>query len=144
MKSINHIVVDGNAVADAELFVTKTGISICKFRLAHNHRKKNQQTGQWETTNTSFWNVSYLGNDAEALVSQIKKGARWQVAGQVEIEQWEDREGNRQRTPSIKADVVTEVPSLRPNGAVNGAPARDPWNSAPQGGFPQNEQPPFS
>ena len=143
MRSINIIIIDGNATADAELFVTKTGKSICKFKIAHNHREKNQQTGQWETVETSFWSVSYLGNDAEALVSQIKKGTRWQVTGQSKIENWEGRDGQKRQTPSIKADAVTEVPSLRPNGAVNGAPARDPWGSAPQGGFPQNEQPPF-
>lgn len=141
MKNINHVVIGGTVGKDANLFVTKNGKSICKFSIAHNRSRKNDQSGQWETLNTTWWDISYFGNDAEALADQIKKGQRVVATGSAELDIYQGKDGQQRTSLRVMADSVSVTPDLR--GQVPAAPARDPWNSAPQGGFPQNELPPF-
>lgn len=147
MRNINQCIITGTVGRDAELAVTKSGASVCKFSIAHNRVRKNQQTNQWETVNTTWWRVSYFGNDAEALASQIKKRDRVTVTGSAELNEYTARDGSVRVDLQLTADSVDVRPDLR-GGLVKddpwgGAPKSGPFAKGEQGGFPQNEQPPF-
>ena len=145
MKNINICTIAGTVGGDADLAYSKAGKAICKFSVAHNRSRKNQQTGQWETVNTTWWRVSVFGIDAEPLAAQIKKGARVVVSGSAELNEYEGKDGVKRSDLQLMADSVSLVPDLRAGGAAQGGGKGDVWNSAQpeQAAFPEHGEPPF-
>ena len=47
MASINRVILVGNLTRDPELKTLPSGMSVCSLGIAVNHRRKNQQTGEW-------------------------------------------------------------------------------------------------
>src|SRR5690606_33129703 len=69
--SLPYIVIDGRAVADAELKFTQSGRAFAKYRIAANDSKKDE-SGNWETTETLFVNVT-AWDDAERIATEVTR-----------------------------------------------------------------------
>lgn len=72
------------------------------FRFAVNDRKKNEQ-GDYETSNTSFYNAVAYGDTADGLAMEsLKKGSAFHLTGaKLIMEEWEDKDGNKRTSPKV-------------------------------------------
>jgi single-strand DNA-binding protein len=103
------VTIVGNVARDPELrFGSNGGNAFAKFSVAVNRRKKK---GDDYEELTSFFDVLCFGEQAENVASCITKGTRVVVTGQLDIEDWETKDGKKGRTVQITADEV--APSLR-------------------------------
>jgi len=104
---INQVTISGNLTREPELRQSPGGTQIVSFGLAHNERRKNQQSGEWEDR-AHFFEVTVFGGQGEWLARNASKGDPLTVGGQLEWRQWEDKNGGGKRSAvSIVArDVV--------------------------------------
>lgn len=80
-----------------------TGI---RFRVATKDRFKNDQTGQWEDGETSWWTVKAWKKLAEQSKGQLKKGQEVMIYGSMREENWTDSAGNKKTSYEIVADNI--------------------------------------
>jgi single-strand DNA-binding protein len=104
MKNINVVVLTGNLASDPELRQGHSGARVSTLRVANNLRRKRDDA--W-TDKTSFFDVEVWGANAEACVSQLEKGSRVAVQGEIEIDEWRDRSGERRERAVIRQATVT-------------------------------------
>lgn len=104
---INQVTVSGNLTREPEVRALPSGTSVTSFGLAHNERRKNQQTGQWEDR-PHFFDVTVFGAQGDWLAKNVGKGDPLTVSGQLEQQTWEDKNGGgkRSRVSILARDVV--------------------------------------
>jgi len=143
--SDNNVTVIGNATRDPELRYTQGGAAVVNFGLAHNHRRFNKQTDQWDEE-TSFFDVTAWYDLAENVAETVSKGMRLVVAGRLNQDTWETTDGDKRSKVEIVADSVapdlrwataevTKVDRRENNGAGGSAGGRSSGGSSkPSGG----------
>lgn len=144
MRNPNFVAIGGNLGSDAKYAVTNSGKEVVSFSFGHSRGRFDEQ-GQWETLNTTWWNVSYWGNDREdlqALAHQLVKGTRVVVTGRAELRPYTAKDGREGQSLDIAAASV----SIFPN--ITKSDAQQQWNSSPSAknptaGFDAHGQPPF-
>jgi len=104
------VTIVGTATRDPELRYTPAGTAVASFGVAFNKRRKNDD-GTWEDGDPQFFEVTCWKQLAENVSDSIEKGTRVLVAGRLEYQQWEDKEGGKRSKVQIVADEVG--PSLR-------------------------------
>lgn len=104
---INTCVIEGNLTKDGELRQSMKGLAILNFTLAHNIRHKNQETGEWEQGETSYFRCVMFGRQAEALYTNgyFTKGRRTLVQGNLRQRSYE-KDGEKKTVYEL---VVSEV-----------------------------------
>ena len=112
---MQRIILIGNITRDPELSETNSGISVCRFSVAVNRRR----TGDGEQQ-TDFFNVTAWRGLAETVARYCKKGNKVAVAGQIQIRQYEDREGAKRTSVDVVAEEV-EFLSQNPNNEARAA-----------------------
>ena len=110
MNNLNSILLEGNLVRDPELGYTGKGMACCKFALANNRYFKQEEEYQEET---SFFNITTWGKQAEACSGFLKKGRGVRVIGRLKQDRWKDQEGNSHTRVYIVAEHVEFKPSFR-------------------------------
>jgi len=103
VKSINVVVLTGNLAFDPELRRGRSGTAVATLRVANNVRRKR---GDAWIDKTSFFDVEVWGAAAEACVSQLAKGSRVAVQGEIEIDEWRDHTGERRAHPVIRQATI--------------------------------------
>jgi single-strand DNA-binding protein len=68
---------------------TNGGSAVASFRAAVNHRRLDQDSGQWVTTGTSWYTITAYGVLAEQVAQKVQKGSAVVVAGDLRINNWE-------------------------------------------------------
>ncbi|MEU7529309.1 single-stranded DNA-binding protein [Saccharothrix sp. NPDC042600] len=144
----------GNLTADPELRFTQAGAAVAGFTIASTPRFFNRQNNTWEDGDTLFIRCSIWRQPAENVAETLTRGTRVLVHGRLKQRSYETNEGDRRTV--IEMDVEEIGPSLRYATATirkatraqgsgdNGAPADDPWASAPTaGGGNPADKPPF-
>jgi single-strand DNA-binding protein len=100
----NVFVIEGNLTRDPELkTVGAKETPVASFGVACN--KRVQENGEWKDGPTSFYEVQAWTFMAERVM-QLHKGTPVIVVGDLEIQQWEDKEGNKRVTPRVTARTV--------------------------------------
>jgi single-strand DNA-binding protein len=103
---INQVVVSGNLTRNPEVRTTPSGTVITSISIAHNERRRNQQSGEWEDR-AHFFDVTIFGGQGDWLSKNATKGDPVTVAGQLQWRSWEDGQGNKRSAVEILArDVV--------------------------------------
>jgi single-strand DNA-binding protein len=158
------ITVIGNLTADPELRFTQSGAAVANFTVASTPRTFDRQSGEWKDGEALFLRCNIWRQAAENVAESLTRGARVIVSGRLKQRSFETREGEKRTVIELEVDEVG--PSLRYatakvnkvsrgsggggfGGSGNGAPADDPWGSAPPagsgggggGGF--SDEPPF-
>lgn len=100
MASYNKVILMGNLTDRPELRFTKAGKPFTRFGLAVNERFKGGDGEQQEKV--SFFNVSSFGRQAEVLSQYLEKGSPLLVDGQLDQHRWEDPEGQKRSSVSVK------------------------------------------
>jgi single-strand DNA-binding protein len=144
--ALPRIYLAGNVVADPELRFTQAGKGISKFRVAANESRKNDR-GEWETTDSTFLDVTCFEPLAEPVVEALRKGAPVVVEGRLKQRSYEDSHGAKRTAFEVVADTVALVVrgGKGSGGGGRQAPA-DPWAQRPTegpGNTYQTDEPPF-
>ncbi|MCM1404688.1 MAG: single-stranded DNA-binding protein [Prevotella sp.] len=97
---MNKIFLVGNLTRDPELStVGASGASVCKFGLAVNRRVSGNQE-------TDFYNVTAWRALGENCAKFIKKGSKVAICGDLQIRNYEDKEGNKRTSVDVNATDV--------------------------------------
>jgi single-strand DNA-binding protein len=150
------ITVIGNLTADPELRFTQSGAAVANFTVASTPRTLDRQSGEWKDGEALFLRCQIWRQAAENVAESLTRGARVIVSGRLVQRSFETREGEKRTVVELQVDEVG--PSLRyatakvnkvargsgnsGYGASGGAPADDPWATAPPVGQAADE-PPF-
>ena len=124
MNNLNSVLIEGNLTRDPELSYTGKGTAVAKLGVANNRWFKQEEELQKET---SFFDVTVWGRQAEVCEQYLKKGRGVRVVGRLRQDRWQDPEGN----PHSRVEIVAEHVEFRPerkNG--NGGEADDAGESA--------------
>jgi single-strand DNA-binding protein len=77
-----------------------------RLRLVTNDRVKNEETGKYEDSATSWWTVKVWGRLAEQTRNSIKKGQELTVVGKIYEENWTDKTGTNRSSYEVRADSI--------------------------------------
>ena len=164
MAGETTITVVGNLTADPELRFTQAGAAVASFTVASTPRTFDRASGEWKDGEALFLRCSIWRQAAENVAESLTRGMRVIVQGRLRQRSFDTKEGEKRTVIEMEVDEVG--PSLRyatakvnkasrgsgggGGGFGGGAPADDPWGSAPAvssgsggggGGFA--EEPPF-
>ena len=126
MADVNHVVLIGRLVRDAELKCTADGKAVVKFTIAVNRRKKNGD--QWENE-ANFFDIVVWGRQGESLYQYLVKGKMVGVDGELRQDRWQQQDGQNRS----KVEIVANYLQLLGGGpgAGNGPGGNYPGNSSP-------------
>src|SRR3954466_7885752 len=105
MANINRVVLVGNLTRDPELKSLPSGSSVCDLRIAVNHRRKNQQTGEW-IEEPNYFTVSVFGAQGENCARFLGKGRAVAIDGRLRWRQWDAPDGTKREAVDVVADTV--------------------------------------
>ena len=108
--SSTTITVTGNLTADPDLKFFESGDAYCNLSIAVGSRKKNAE-GEWVDGDTSFYDATAVGSLAENIANSLTKGTRVVLTGTQSQRHWEDKDGNKRSSYSIRIDSLG--PELR-------------------------------
>lgn len=106
------VTVIGHLGADAEFKKTPKGTPVTHFNLANTPRK--QVNNEWVDGETTWFRVFVWNRDAAGHAAVLKKGDKVTVTGRLNIEKFEDKEGNWRTNIEINADTVGVIPKYLP------------------------------
>lgn len=139
------IILVGNLAQDPELKFTGAGKALCKLAVVTSKRKKNDETGTWEDTDTTFWNVTVWDKTAEHVADSLQKGDPVIVNGTASERSWQNDQGEKRSRIEVSAtnialdlrrwSVTANRSSSAQSYSTKQAPAStlesDPWSTAP-------------
>ena len=140
MASVNKVILVGNLGRDPELRYTKNGQPVATFSLATNERFQNREGEVQERT--EWHRVVVYGRAAENCAQYLSKGRSVYVEGRLQTREWENQEGQKQRTTEVVAQTVQFLGGRSAAGAGGGAPAGGSSAGGPSGGAPDVPEPP--
>jgi single-strand DNA-binding protein len=155
------ITVVGNLTADPELKFTPSGAAVANFTVASTPRIFDRQANEWRDGDALFLRCNIWRQAAENVAESLSRGSRVIVTGRLKQRSFETREGEKRTVIELEVDEIG--PSLRyatakvnkasrgsggggygSSGTGGGAPADDPWASAPAAGAGGvTDEPPF-
>jgi single-strand DNA-binding protein len=164
MAGETTITVIGNLTADPELRFTPSGAAVASFTVASTPRTFDRASGEWKDGEALFLRCNIWRQAAENVAESLTRGMRVLVSGRLRQRSFETREGEKRTVVELEVDEVG--PSLRyatakvnkvsrgqgsgGYGSGGGAPADDPWGSAPPAGAAapagsgaMDDEPPF-
>lgn len=97
---MNKVFLIGNLTRDPELSsVGANNTSVCRFSIAVNRRASGNQE-------TDFYNVTVWRALGENCAKFLKKGSKVAISGDIQIRNYEDKEGNKRTSVDVVADGV--------------------------------------
>lgn len=146
------ITIDGRLAAEPELRFSQAGKAIARLRVVASDRRKNDNTGEWEDSDTLWLDVTCFDKLAENVCESVAKGDLLLVSGRLRTEEWNDRDSGAKRSKiTLLADAVGASLQFRqiPHGSAQRSGSRSeglrpqaPVQQAYQAD-PQAEEPPF-
>ena len=133
---MNKVVLIGNICKDPELSETNSGVAVCRFSIAVNRRRASEDAEQ----QTDFFNVTVWRGLAETVARYCKKGNKVAVSGQIQIRQYEDREGAKRTSVDI---IAEEVEFLSPKSNDEARTAEEPKKKPALQAFEDDSDLPF-
>jgi single-strand DNA-binding protein len=121
-QNLNVVAIVGNLVADPEQ--KSESFTVC--RIAHNRRKK--VDGEFVDV-PIFLDVVVVGKDAGFVAEYGAKGRQVAVRGELDIDEWEDQEGNKRQKPQIVSFGGVQLLGPKQDGDAPAASASDESDS---------------
>ena len=103
MADINHVVLVGRLMRNAELKYTNSGAAVSKFSIAINQRRKKDD--QW-TDEVHFFDIVLWGKTAESLNQYLVKGKQVGIEGQLRQDRWEQEGQARSKVEIFATNVM--------------------------------------
>lgn len=111
---MNKVFLIGNLTRDPELTETQSGISVCRFSIAVNRRSSDGDQ------KADFYNVTAWRGLGETVARYSRKGNKLAVSGNIELREYEDREGVKRTAIDI---IAQDIEFLTPKPQEESAPA---------------------
>lgn len=102
-NNINHFVVNGTVLKDAELKTVGQGFNILEFGIANNYLQKKGDEYEQEV---NYFQCKVFGKRAEGLSKVLKKGTGVTCFGQIRQERWQSQDGKTQSRVTLNCDEV--------------------------------------
>jgi single-strand DNA-binding protein len=131
MASVNKVILVGNLGRDPELRYTQGGQPVANFTLATNE-SWNKKDGSGREERTEWHRVVAWGRTAELCAQYLAKGRTVYIEGRLQTREWENKEGQKQRTTEVVAQTVQFLGSGPGRG---GAPGGGSGPGPGSGGF---------
>lgn len=136
--SINIATISGNLTRDPELRQAGN-TSILSFGVAVNDRRRNPQSGQWESV-PNFVECIVFGSRADALASLLHKGSKVAIDGKLRYSSWEGKDGKKRSKLEV---VVNELELMQRETSQQPQHPQQPQRyQQPQQGYQQRYQQP--
>lgn len=102
---MNKVILIGRLTRDPELKDVGT-TQICSFGLAVNRRFKRENSD-----NVDFFDIDVWAKQGENCAKYLNKGSQVAISGRVEMQTWNDNDGNKKYKTKIVADEVNFLSS---------------------------------
>lgn len=96
--NINKVFLMGRLTADPELKTSPSGVSVIRFTIAISRRIKRDET--------DFIDCVAFRQTAEFISKYFRKGSAIIAFGSIQVDNWTDKEGKRQRSTKVIVDDV--------------------------------------
>ena len=127
MASYNRVLLMGNLTRNPEIRYTPSGTAVAHLGLAVNETFKNKAGETVEQV--CFVDVVVWGRQAETASEYLHKGSPVFVEGRLQLDQWENQQGEKRSKLRVRADRVQFLGSPGKGTEYAAAPASA---SAPQ------------
>ena len=111
MADVNRVFLAGRLTRDPEVRYTPSGTAVADLGLAMSERFKTKE-GNWEEK-TVFVDVVVWGRQAETSGEYLYKGSPILVEGRLQLDQWENQQGEKRSKLRVRADRVQFLGSPR-------------------------------
>lgn len=115
MKSLNRVELIGRIGQDPEVKYTAGGTPYARFSVATDESWTKDGERQEKTT---WHNIVAWGKLGEIVGQYAKKGGRVFVSGALEINKWEDQEGNKRESAQVNAREFMMLDGGKREGSV--------------------------
>lgn len=120
---MNKVILTGRLTTDPDGRHTSSGIPVASFSLAVDRKYKNAN-GEKET---DFIPCVTWRKTAELVSQYLRKGSKILVEGSLQMERYEDREGNKRTVYKVQVESIEFLDSRRVEGTEEaGGPQEDP------------------
>lgn len=130
-----------------------SGTAVCSIRAVASSRKKNEQSGQWEDDKTTWVDLVGFRKLAENMAESFAKGDLVTVMGKLQVEDWEDNDGNKRISVRVMVDNIGMSVAFNAARSIKaergqqnqgqsqqgGGQQQDPWGTPATG----SDEPPF-
>ena len=113
---VNTAILIGNLGRDPELRHTQSGQPVCNFSIATTE-SWNRKDGSGREEKTEWHRIVAWGRTAELCAQYLSKGRTVYIEGRLQTREWENREGQKQRTTEIVAQTVQFLGGPRGSGS---------------------------
>jgi single-strand DNA-binding protein len=139
MSTKNSIRLIGNIGQDPETKFTQSGKTVTKFSLgvSRDHKRDDEERYPTDWFNCEAWGDYFLG-------AYFCKGARVCIVGEMEQDEYEDREGNPRKAWRVKAQTVIVSAPKEAGLAPAAEPAAAPKPAAYNPGEPPDITDPWA
>ncbi len=111
MSSMNRVFLAGNLTRDPEIKQTNGGMAVADLGVAVNERYKNRNGEQVERV--CFADIVVWGRQAETCTQYLTKGAAVLVEGSLQLDRWENADGQPRSKMRIRANRVQFIGGRR-------------------------------
>lgn len=122
---MNVAIIMGRLTADPELRSTKSGLAVCKFTVACDRYSKDK--------GADFIRCIAWRNTADMIAKWFSKGKMIAVEGSIQVDNYEDKDGNKRTATSILVNRVNfcgdKSGSAGSSGNMQNAPAQQASSS---------------
>ena len=94
----------GNLTRDVEMKHSSSGAAIANFGLAVNKQWKDRNSGE-KREEVCYIDISIFGSAAEVANSNLGKGRRILVEGELVFEQWQDQSGQKRSKHKVRCEA---------------------------------------
>lgn len=110
---MNKVILMGRLTRDPELSYSSNGeqTAYARFSLAVNRRAKDEQA--------DFINITAFGKTAEFVSKYFTKGQMMAITGRLQVNNYEDKDGNKRTSTSVLADEVFFTGGKSENSVTN-------------------------
>src|SRR5216683_1921734 len=103
-ETMNNVCITGRLGGDAELRYTTGGIAVSGFQIAVDRFGKDRDG---EKKKPLWFRINLWGKQAESLKTYLTKGKMVGIQGEIDIREWQDKEGQKRTSVEINARQVT-------------------------------------
>jgi single-strand DNA-binding protein len=104
MAGVNKVILVGNLGRDPELRYTQQGTAVANFSLATTENISKKDGTREERT--EWHRIVVWGRTAENCSQYLSKGRTVYIEGRLQTREWENKEGQKQRTTEVVAQTV--------------------------------------
>ncbi len=120
-RSLNKVMLIGNLTRDPNMRYTPTGSAVCSFSIATNRTWTSGDSGE-KQEKADFHNIVSWSKLAEVCGQLLHKGDKVYVEGRLQTREWQNKEGQDQRTTEV---VIDNMILLTSRGGMSSAATED-------------------